>query len=282
MAGISGKFGMMQPQEVLAVVANNRLTGVLRIESDDRTVSGGLIYRNGNLIDAECGAVTGEDAAYILLAARDNWTFRFDKRGVLRDVAIKTPAGSLALEAMRISDTKRRVASILPDERAVPYLRVDDLSKCKGLKLYEEDKAVAAAITGDRDFHEIAAATGTKVLEVMKTAVQLLEADVIGVVSPLAQGRLVSRRGILFGKRSVILPGRLEAWWRGMEPYKSVAMDSFWLIPDQSGRRILVENVKFDPKVTTDEFAIPEARLEEWGVAPGAVVRLKPVLRKNA
>jgi len=89
-------------------------TGVLDVAASDGTPAGSLAFRDGALVRASCGALTGERAFYALIGLREG-SFVFDPE---LDPGVATgddlPTGSLLMEAMRRVDEIGRLRDAVP------------------------------------------------------------------------------------------------------------------------------------------------------------------------
>ena len=281
MATQRGVFGNVQIMDIMRVINVHKKTGVMRMTSKDETVTGYLYIHQGEIIHATSGKTAGEDAAYDLLGAsmEAGATFSFDcpnPSASLKPRTIERSWEDLVLQSGKVVDTKRRVFASFPDPKAVPYF-VEDLAtaKARGVKLHDEDKTVATAIDGRLDFSELTDATGMHQLMVLQTACILKDASLIATVNPLAKGKVARRKSFLLKSKHVLLPAKLETWWKEMPPYAKSPLKRLYIIT-ASGVRHELENVQFDAKLKIDDFLFPEEMLARLGITDGDEVWLKP------
>ena len=279
MATQNGVLGQVQIMDILKIISNHKKTGIMRMTSKDASTSGNLYIHQGLIIHAVAGDLVGEDAAYELLALglESGGTFSFDSPNAsasLKPRTIDRSSEDLVLQAGKVVDTKRRVYASFPDSKVVPYFINRDY-KSKGVKLQGEEKTIATAIDGRLDFSEITMATGMNALMVLQTACMLKDAESIGTVNPLAKGKAGRRGGFIIKSKRVLLPAKLEAWWREMPPYAEGSLSKLYIITATGARHELVD-VQFDPKLKIDEFLFPEEQFARLGIAAGEEVWLKP------
>ena len=107
--GISGKLQEMSLADVVQLLSQQRKSGSLKIRSGPgRGEERGVIYlASGEVVDARCADLTGENAFYKLAELEDG-TFKFANEELrsARTITRKTP--NLLMEAMRLKDERRR------------------------------------------------------------------------------------------------------------------------------------------------------------------------------
>lgn len=268
---MSGLLEAVQILDVLQLINSNGKTGKLTMTSKDRSINGFLKIVKGEVYNAECGSLSGEDAAYELLAL-ESGRYAFISEYLMTDRVIHQPFQNLVMEAAKILDSKRRLLSMFPNPHAVPYALEKGENRYKGAKLYAEDKVVAAEIDGYNDFEEITAITGYKHLVVLQTAAVLLEANKIGLVEPRIKAKVEKRRSLFFKAKDIAVSEAVRMLWNGMPPYKG-GPDKVKLL-DLADRKVL--EVNFDSKLRGNVIAIPEDRFAELGIQEGDEIWLKP------
>lgn len=100
-AGVSGSLKEMSLPDVVQILANGRKGGRLHVAAG--TKRGEIHFADGQIHDARCGALSGEDAFYALLKLTEG-TFSLDPSFVPQKRAIHTSAEGLLLEGMRRMD----------------------------------------------------------------------------------------------------------------------------------------------------------------------------------
>jgi Domain of unknown function (DUF4388) len=124
-AGVEGKLSQIALAELIELFHVNRKTGVIELRQGGgrRAVTGRIELRDGDLIQARAGTVTGEKALYRLLAWRRG-RFAFLEQSVTERAAIERPTRALLREAQRQTDEWERIASELPAPNAHVALKV--------------------------------------------------------------------------------------------------------------------------------------------------------------
>lgn len=99
-AGVSGSLTEMSLPDVVQILANGRKGGRLQVVGAKR---GEIHFADGQVYDARCGSLEGEEAFYALLTLREG-TFSLDPSFVPAQRVIHTSAEGLLLEGMRRLD----------------------------------------------------------------------------------------------------------------------------------------------------------------------------------
>jgi CheY-like chemotaxis protein len=124
---LSGDLGQVALFDLLQVFAANRRTG--RLELEARTVHGRVWVKDGRIVDASFGGVTGEKALYRILGAREG-AFVFHPGALPDKERIDSPTDRLLIEGARQSDEIARLRETLPRFGAMVSVAVapDDVS----------------------------------------------------------------------------------------------------------------------------------------------------------
>src|SRR5690606_16259258 len=108
----AGTLADMGVVDLIQTVEVGRKSGLIHLVSET-TRQATLYFRNGKVIDAECGHLTGEEAVYRLLTWSDG-EFEVLFRNVRRRDAIASSTQGLLMEGMRRLDEWGRLAEQLP------------------------------------------------------------------------------------------------------------------------------------------------------------------------
>ncbi|GAB4150246.1 MAG: hypothetical protein Kow00107_00680 [Planctomycetota bacterium] len=103
--GVTGKLSTVSLHELVQILKLNSRSGMLKLFRGSK--QGTLYFKQGLLVHAECGKLTGEDAFYDMVMWRTG-EFRFESGTVDVDRSIHTDAMALILEAMRRQDEGSR------------------------------------------------------------------------------------------------------------------------------------------------------------------------------
>ncbi len=123
--GVEGKLSQIALSELIELFHVNRKSGViaLRQGSGRRAQSGRIQLREGDVVTAETGGVSGEKALFRLLAwRRGEFGFREEDDGGARE--IERPTRALLREARRQAEEWERLGQDLPAPHARVSLRV--------------------------------------------------------------------------------------------------------------------------------------------------------------
>lgn len=123
---LEGRLAQLGLADLLQLFHMNRKTG--SVELVRRAAGGGeergrVAVVDGNVVDAQCGAIAGEKALLRLLAWRSG-NFSFRRTRPAASARIHTPTRALLLEGMRQLDELARLRTELPSLDAEVVLRV--------------------------------------------------------------------------------------------------------------------------------------------------------------
>ena len=109
---ISGSVKHLSLADLLQILALNSKDGVVELREGER--EGRIVFENGSLVHAECGAVRGEKALYRMLG----WstaTFRLvSRRGEAPERTVLVPTSSVLMDGLVSLDEWNRWRPILP------------------------------------------------------------------------------------------------------------------------------------------------------------------------
>ncbi|AEP11487.1 MULTISPECIES: DUF4388 domain-containing protein [Chloracidobacterium] len=111
-----GKLSQVNLAEIIQILESGRRTGLLTIESGAEQAY--LYFRDGFILNAECGNLAGERAVFHLVG----WTsgdFAFCTMPMMREKVIQLSPQQLLMEAFRRFDEAERVLSSLPNQHEV-------------------------------------------------------------------------------------------------------------------------------------------------------------------
>jgi len=111
--GLKGTLTELALTDLIEVTSLGGKCGQLRVTQPDGTLAGVLSFRDGRLINAECGSLHGERAFYRLLALREG-AFEFDTEADPGPENLDLPTASLLMEGMRRLDEIAHLRALLP------------------------------------------------------------------------------------------------------------------------------------------------------------------------
>jgi CheY-like chemotaxis protein len=124
---ISGQLTQISLLDLVQLLHLNRRTGSVELTQHDasgRTVHGRVFLRDGDLVQAQTGAVEGEKALYRLLAWREG-SFSFNPTPVQVSTRITASTRALLIEGTRHLDEWERVRGALPGLDAQVRLKLE-------------------------------------------------------------------------------------------------------------------------------------------------------------
>jgi CheY-like chemotaxis protein len=117
---VAGTLTEIALVDLLQIFKMNRKNGVLSVRSDNQT--GSILIKEGGVIDAKLGRITGEKAIYRLIT----WprgTFEFKPAIIEGSVKIQQPTENLVMEGLRQMDELNRMKDRLLPRKSLITLR---------------------------------------------------------------------------------------------------------------------------------------------------------------
>lgn len=124
--GVEGQLSQLPLSDLLQLFHVSRKSGVVEVrrrEAGQVTDQGTVALRDGDLVHASVGAVSGEKALYRLLAW-ERGDFNFRPGGVSPEPTLTKPARALLREGLRQIEEMARMAGTLPPMDAVVRLKI--------------------------------------------------------------------------------------------------------------------------------------------------------------
>jgi DNA-binding response OmpR family regulator len=168
-ARFTGSLSDMGLVDLLQTVDNSKKSGVLYLTSGDQR--GAIYVRDGNVVDAELGALHGERALYRALVFSDG-SFEIDFRDVRREDMIRVSTQGLLMEGMRRVDEWGRALEQLPGLDAVLEVNEEELIK-RLAELPDQINAVLKHFDGKRTVLQIVDRCDQDDLETLTTISKL-------------------------------------------------------------------------------------------------------------
>ena len=114
---LSGDLSEISVVDLLQLIESNPRSGIAHLRSDTGR-TGTLYFRNGAIIDADVGPLSGQDALGRLLAWRGG-TFAMEWKNIRRKDVIERTTSDLILDGMHGIDERNRLSAQFGDLRAV-------------------------------------------------------------------------------------------------------------------------------------------------------------------
>ncbi|WP_005033873.1 DUF4388 domain-containing protein [Holophaga foetida] len=271
MSHLRGSLQSIALSDVLQLLHVNRKTGKLFVTQDQD--KGILFVRNGEVIHAEMGALTGDAAAFGVLEW-EKGLFEFATPAFNCPTTINRSLPDLLMEGARTCDTRRRFRSIFPNLRAVPWAHLQGPKLAQGIKLFPEDHRVIPYLDGYSCFSEVIATSGENEVTVCQTCMTLRDAGRLEVFEPEREFRVALLKTGLFRKAGhVELSADLEIFWSTMGPSRHNPIHRV-RIAWPGGES--VQTVQFVGHDNYKTVAVPKDLMQAWGISEGSSVKISP------
>ncbi len=167
---IEGNLAQIPLVDLLQILAVNRKTGRLSVEREGEKAE--IALKEGRVVDAQMGAVTGEKALWRLLTRREG-QFAFIPGGAEVEARIERKVEELVLEGLRQADELARLLPDLPVATDVLERAVHPSELPPGLHPVTEE--VVANLETPRSFAELIDRCHGSDLEAMRAVKALLD-----------------------------------------------------------------------------------------------------------
>ena len=147
----TGSLSDMGLVDLLQTIEISRKSGVLEVHAGPRT--GMMTFRDGQILDAELGALHGERALYRILLFSEG-DFEIDFRPVKTEQFIRIPTQGLLMEGMRRLDEWGRLLEQIPPISSVMEINEEELGQ-RLAELPDEINVVLRAIDGHHSLEEV-------------------------------------------------------------------------------------------------------------------------------
>jgi Domain of unknown function (DUF4388) len=179
-----GSIQELPVPDIIQLVSVSGKTGMFMLA---RGSERGFIYlRNGRIVHAELGALSGEEAVYAL-AIWSTGDFRFTPGKETESVTIEKTNTSLLMEAARRLDEWKVLARKIPGVDYVPVLKPREVGEAVTLSPPEWNLVIR--IDGRRTVEELARATDSNSFDTAKVLYGLVTADLVEMRSREAAAR---------------------------------------------------------------------------------------------
>lgn len=113
-ADFSGNLTRIKLIDILQLIETNLKTGEFIIKNPNGKISGKIFFRNGNLVDAQTGKLTGEEAFFELMGQNKGY-FEFFSGDVGLSDKITAPNMSVLLNGTRLIDEAQGLSAVVSD-----------------------------------------------------------------------------------------------------------------------------------------------------------------------
>ena len=172
----AGRVSDMPVVDVIQTIEISRKSGVIQFVGE-RGRQATIYFRDGKVIDAESGALQGEDAVYRLLTWNEG-EFEVVFRTVRRREVIATSSQGLLMEGMRRLDEWSRLLEQLPPLTHRFEIDTAELTVRLG-DIPDDNNAILRLIDGKRTLLEVIDASATGDLECLQVISRLYFEDML-------------------------------------------------------------------------------------------------------
>lgn len=271
MSNLRGNLQSISLTDVAQLLHVNKKTGLLKVNSGK--IAGTLYVVNGEVIHAETVLCKGEAAAFEILEW-ERGEFEFVAMKVQSPNSIRRSVPDLLMESARTSDSRKRLRSLFPNLKAVPWTPLQGDALLQGLKIYAEDRKIIPFFDGFRDFLDVMATTEQNEVAVLQAASILLDAGRLKLFEPEVQATIGLMKTGLFKKGDHLeAPISMADAWKRLDPYASHPITNLRVMWPHGPA---VERVQFVTGMNDYTLAIPKDLLGAWGLFEGDVVQVRP------
>lgn len=271
MSSLRGSLQSIALTDVVQLLHVNRKTGKLYVIDGKKT--GTLFFINGDVIHAETPQAIGDSAAFDVLEW-EKGEFEFAPSRFKVPASIRRSVPDLLMESARTADSRKRLRSLFPNLRLVPWPTVQGAALSQGLKLFPEDKKILPYLDGYRDFLDIVSASGMNEVAVLQTCLVLQEAKRLKTLEPsVTLSACTLKSGFWRKIDHVEISKVIEAEWQALPPYRDTPIRNVRLIwPDGPA----VVPVQFVAGLGNQTIMIPKEFMEPWRLPEGIYVAVRP------
>ncbi len=187
----AGRVADMPVVDVIQTIEISRKSGVIQFVGE-RNRQAAIYFRDGRVIDAEAGALQGEDAVYRLLTWSEG-DFEVVFRTVRRREVIATSSQGLLMEGMRRLDEWSRLLEQLPPLSHRFEVDVGELAVRLG-DVPDDNNPILRLIDGKRTLLEVIDASDVGDLECLQAISRLYFEEMLSDIDHGAPTRLPSNR----------------------------------------------------------------------------------------
>ncbi len=271
MSNLRGNLSSISLTDVAQLLHVNKKTGLLKVTSGK--ASGTLFVVNGEVIHAETPHCKGEMAAFEILEW-DKGEFEFIAMKVQAPNSIRRSVPDLLMESARTSDSRKRLRSLFPSLKSVPWPTLQGEELLQGIKIYTEDRKIIPYFDGFRDFLDVMATTEQNEVQVLQAASILYDAGRLKLFEPEVQVNVgILKTGFFKKGDHLEAPKSLEAQWRQLEPYAHsplVNVRVMW------AHGPAVDPIQFVTGMNDFTLAISKDLMSAWGLNEGDIVQVRP------
>ena len=200
-----GSLEELSLPDVIQLVAGSGKSGIFKLESE--VAAGEIVLRDGQIVHASCGDLSGEEAFYDLATWQEG-SFRFAPGGDDAPVTIEKSNTNLLMAAAQRIDEWKVLVSRVPSTNMVPVFRED--GGTTPISLTPREWQVIRKIDESRSIDEISATLKLSPFEVAKTIYGLITSGLVDLTDDPSKFPF-DRLHDLDGDALKSLAGRIQA-----------------------------------------------------------------------
>ncbi|MGQ9619227.1 MAG: DUF4388 domain-containing protein [Candidatus Aminicenantia bacterium] len=178
---LQGSLEDIHLSDLVQLVGVTGKTGRFVLRKGDEV---GIVYiENGNIVHAESGNRSGEDAFYYL-STWDKGDFNFEANVKASNQTITKSFSNLLIEAARRMDEWKILKRKIPSESCVPEFIVFDAKERRQINLTTLEWMVVSKIDGRRTVEEIAKECNMSLFDTTKILYGLAVAELVKIKTP--------------------------------------------------------------------------------------------------
>jgi len=272
---IEGNLNSVDIQDIVQLLNLNRSTGLLHVTSTDL---GGLIYyRDGEIVNAEVESMSGSAAAYVLLSQSEG-SFHFEIAEHSAERVINTPIHNLVLETARRKDTIQKIRHTIQHDNIVflplvdvriPHLRKD---------FNDFELELLSKLNGEVEVKNVIAQHKESAFEIFYV---LYDLEKRGFLKRVEIFKILEVKPLkkLFGRNADVHISKslLEEWIEESMTYANCDVLELRTHHNTFGQLPMLIKPNVDPGV----IMVPKAIMEQFEVADGEKVLVKPILEPS-
>jgi CheY-like chemotaxis protein len=172
----AGELTEITAIDLMEIVEGSGRSGVIHLRGPGGA-PGAIYFRQGKVVDAEVGRLSGADAVYRLFAWGEG-TFEIQFRSIRRRDAIERPPADLVVEGMERLDEWNRLLQQLPGSRAVFEVDYRQLAE-RLAEIPDEVNAILRLFDGTRTVAQVVEDSGFADMEALGAVTRLYAEGII-------------------------------------------------------------------------------------------------------
>lgn len=272
---IEGSLESVDIQDIVQLLNLNRSTGLLHIVDQD--LRGIIYYRDGEIVNAAAEGLTGDSAAYLLLA-KSHGTFHFEisDHGIKRE--INRSIHDLVLETARRKDTIGKIRASIKHDNIVFLPLVDVRIPAARKEFNEYELQLLSQLDGQTEIKNIIDKKKESAFEIFHVIYDLEKRGFLKRVEIYKILEVVTLKK-LFGKANeVLIPQSVQDEW--VEQSMTYADCEILEIRTQHNTFGQVPMLA-KANVTEGTIQIPKHIMAQFEVAEGEKVLIKPIINPS-